>query len=320
MPDVVSAVFSHREDAERAISTLLKIGVPREAVSVIARHEGEGGEGDAGGGAADAGKGALTGLGVGAGVGALFGLAALAIPGVGPFIAAGALAQVLGLTGGAIASGAIVGGATGGLAGALSHWGLNEAEAKHYAGEVERGGTYVGVDLRRANVDRDAVVQALRRFNGRMEGVPDVDMAGSATSGERRIPLVEEVAQVQKVRREAGQVGVTKHVETETQHISEPVIRAELVTDTREIRAGEEPGTDGRVVQIKPGETLRIQVVEEELVVRKVPRVTREVVIHARPEVQQVEQDIELRRERVDVHQVGDVDVDAAEDVEVHRA
>ena len=120
--------------------------------------------------ASDAGKGALSGAAVGAGVGALFGLAALAIPGVGPFITAGALASALGTTGGAVAAGAIVGGTSGGIAGALSHWGLNEAESKYYAGEIERGGTYVGVDVANSNLTESEVRAAFDRFNGQYEG------------------------------------------------------------------------------------------------------------------------------------------------------
>ena len=93
--------------------------------------------------------------------------AAALIPGVGPFTTAGALAHLFGVTGGAMASGAIVGATSGGLAGALSHWGLNEAESKYYAGEIERGGTWVGVDLDEANTPKSKVQEAFRRYNGR---------------------------------------------------------------------------------------------------------------------------------------------------------
>lgn len=341
MRDIVSAVFSKAEDAEKAVSGLLDIGVPREAIAVVAR----GGEVKAHGGekshsAGDAGKGALAGLGIGAGVGALFGLAALAIPGVGPFIAGGALAETLGVMGGAAASGAIVGGTAGTVAGALSHWGLNEAEARHYGSEIERGGTYVGVDLHKAPVSRAIVVEAFRKYGGRVEDVeatagtidhrveppPVADVAGplaaagvmhaphpvdapqahavsgmEASERELRVPLTEEVAQVQKVRHPAGDVGVTKRLETETRHISEPVIRAEIVTESREVAAGENYRPDGRNITLQPGESVRIAVVEEELVIQKVQRVTREVVIHAQPRVELVERDVELQRERVDV-------------------
>jgi hypothetical protein len=82
----------------------------------------------------------------GAGAGLLFGLAALAIPGVGPFITAGALASALGTTGGALAAGAIVGGTSGAIAGGLSKAGYSKDEAEFYGPAVERGGVLVAVD------------------------------------------------------------------------------------------------------------------------------------------------------------------------------
>jgi hypothetical protein len=174
MANIVSAVFDDRTDAERAVSWLRSNGVSDSAMSIVGRQGDDyratgdlADDDDAADDAADAGKGALTGAGVGAGVGALFGLAAAAIPGVGPFITAGALASALGTAGGAAAAGAIVGATSGGLAGALSGWGVSENEARHYAGEVERGGTYVGVDLDQATVSRDTVIDAFRRYNGR---------------------------------------------------------------------------------------------------------------------------------------------------------
>jgi hypothetical protein len=175
MANIVSAVFPDRGDAERAVDWLRDSGCPDSAITVLARDEsytttdydkGVERKEDA----KDAGKGALAGAGVGAGVGALFGLAAAAIPGIGPFITAGALANALGITGGAAAAGAIVGGTSGGIAGALSHWGLNEADSRYYAGEVERGGTYVGVDLSQTNLTETDVRAAFDRFNGTYEG------------------------------------------------------------------------------------------------------------------------------------------------------
>jgi len=177
MSDIVSAVFSNNQDAQDAVDWLRSNGVSNDAVSILARNANndavdtgniiDDDADEAADDAADAGKGALTGVGVGAAVGALFGLAAAAIPGVGPFITAGALASALGPAAGGAAAGAIVGGTSGGLAGALSHWGLNEAESKYYAGEVERGGTYVAVDLDRTSVNRSTILDAFRRFNGR---------------------------------------------------------------------------------------------------------------------------------------------------------
>src|SRR5688500_11324673 len=116
MANIVSAVFDARTDAERAVRWLRSNGVSDSAMSIVARQGDDyrasgdmADDDDAADEGADAGKGALTGAGVGAGVGALFGLAAAAIPGVGPFITAGWLATTLGAAGGAAAAGAVVG-------------------------------------------------------------------------------------------------------------------------------------------------------------------------------------------------------------------
>jgi hypothetical protein len=175
MANIVSAVFDDRNDAERAVDWLRDNGVAETAVSIVGRHEGAytdtgyRDETDDDDTAEEVGKGTLTGVGVGAGVGAIFGLAAAAIPGIGPFITAGALANVLGAAGGAAVAGATVGAASGGLAGALASWGVSENESRYYAGEVERGGTYVGVDLDRTTISRDTVMDAFRRYGGRFQ-------------------------------------------------------------------------------------------------------------------------------------------------------
>src|SRR5947207_11774476 len=92
---------------------------------------------------------AATGAGVGAVVGGLggllLGLGALAIPGIGPIIAAGPLVAALG--------GAAAGAAVGGLIGALTKMGVPEEEAHIYAEGVRRGGTLVTVTADDANTD-----------------------------------------------------------------------------------------------------------------------------------------------------------------------
>ena len=86
-------------------------------------------------------EGATTGGTVGAGIGAalgwLAGIGTLAIPGVGPFIAAGPIMGAL--------SGAAVGGATGGIVGALVGMGIPEYEAKRYEGKVRGGNILISV-------------------------------------------------------------------------------------------------------------------------------------------------------------------------------
>jgi hypothetical protein len=140
----VTAVFDDRTQAEEAVIELRRLGVTDTDFSFIARNEEEA---VAAGASTDtAGKRAAKGAAAGAGAGVLFSLAALAIPGIGPFITAGGLASVLGTTGGALAAGAIVGGTSGALAGALSKAGYSKDEADFYGPAVERGGVLVAVD------------------------------------------------------------------------------------------------------------------------------------------------------------------------------
>jgi ActD protein len=86
-------------------------------------------------------EGATTGAGTGAVVGGalgwLVGIGALAIPGIGPFIAAGPIMAAL--------AGAGVGGAVGGLTGALVGMGIPEYEAKRYEGRISKGGLLLSV-------------------------------------------------------------------------------------------------------------------------------------------------------------------------------
>lgn len=70
--------------------------------------------------------------------GLLAGIGALAIPGVGPFIAAGPIVAAL--------SGAAIGAAIGGIAGALVGMGVPEYEAKQYEGKVKKGNVLISVD------------------------------------------------------------------------------------------------------------------------------------------------------------------------------
>jgi hypothetical protein len=86
-------------------------------------------------------EGAITGAGtggiIGGALGWIAGIGALAIPGVGPFIAAGPIMAVL--------SGAAVGAAVGGIAGGLIGLGIPELEAKRYEGKVKAGNLLISV-------------------------------------------------------------------------------------------------------------------------------------------------------------------------------
>jgi hypothetical protein len=81
--------------------------------------------------------GGVAGMGIGAALGWLAGIGSLAIPGVGPFIAAGPIMAALG--------GAAVGGATGGLVGGLIGLGIPEYEAKKYEDKIRGGNALISV-------------------------------------------------------------------------------------------------------------------------------------------------------------------------------
>jgi hypothetical protein len=81
--------------------------------------------------------GATTGALAGGGLGWLVGIGALAIPGLGPFIAAGPIVAAL--------AGAGAGGALGGFTGALIGAGIPEYEAKRYEGRIKEGGILLSV-------------------------------------------------------------------------------------------------------------------------------------------------------------------------------
>jgi hypothetical protein len=134
----VTGLFDDYTDANSAVNALESSGVPSDQISIVSnnaddRHK------DHSGAADGAGTGAGLGAVVGGAGGLLTGLGMMAIPGVGPVVAAGWLAAT---AVGAVA-GAVAGGAAGGLIGALTDSGVSEADAHVYAEGVRRGGTLV---------------------------------------------------------------------------------------------------------------------------------------------------------------------------------
>jgi len=139
MTQTITGLFDRYDDARQAVEDLEAAGVPHGDISIVGRDAD--GETDSAGEAAaeDAGTGAGIGAAVGGVGGLLAGLGMLAIPGVGPVVAAGWLAA----TAAGAAGGALIGGAAGGLVGALTHAGVREEDAHVYAEGVRRGGTLV---------------------------------------------------------------------------------------------------------------------------------------------------------------------------------
>ncbi|BBA36751.1 putative uncharacterized protein [Methylocaldum marinum] len=111
--------------------------------------------------------GGVTGMGVGAILGWLAGLGTLAIPGVGPFVAAGPIMSAL--------SGAAIGGATGGLVGALVGMGIPEYEAKRYEGKIKNGNILISVHTDDSQ-ERSKVKEIFERANAE-----DIAVTGEAS-------------------------------------------------------------------------------------------------------------------------------------------
>ena len=116
-------------------------------------------------------EGAATGAGtgglLGGGLGWLVGIGSLAIPGVGPFIAAGPIMAALG--------GAAVGAAVGGIGGALVGMGIPELEAKQYEGKVKSGNILLSVHTKDGK-ERDRAKEILKR-----DGATDIASTGEAS-------------------------------------------------------------------------------------------------------------------------------------------
>ncbi|MCP3388227.1 hypothetical protein NLM27_05470 [Bradyrhizobium sp. CCGB12] len=158
MTITISRLYDNYSDAEQAVSRLESAGVPHSDISIVANNS-DNWYGSKSGkvdrdrdGVDDRAEGAGAGAGIGAGVGGaaglLAGLGLLAIPGLGPVVAAGWLAST--------AVGAAAGAATGGIVGALTQAGVSKEDASRYAEGIRRGGTLVSAkvpDNDRARLD-----------------------------------------------------------------------------------------------------------------------------------------------------------------------
>jgi hypothetical protein len=147
----VFGLYPSVERAERAVDELVSASFASDDVSVLLADN-QGSKDFAHEKQTKAPEGTTTGAAAGGTIGGtlglLAGIGALAIPGVGPFIAAGPIMGAL--------AGIGVGGAVGGLVGALVGMGIPEYEAKRYEGRVKEGGVLLSVhcdtseDIKRA--------------------------------------------------------------------------------------------------------------------------------------------------------------------------
>ena len=141
----ITKMYNHYDHAKQAVHDLEASGVHSESISIVAKQpetiaetpQVEGSE---------AGLGAGLGLAVGGTAGLLAGLGIMAIPGVGPVVAAGWLAS--------LAAGALAGGATGGIVGSLIGAGVADDHAHVYSEGLRRGGTLLSVKVEESRADQ----------------------------------------------------------------------------------------------------------------------------------------------------------------------
>lgn len=146
----VTGLYDSYDDARTVVNDLENAGISSTNISIVGRASETGETYAAEAAAVGASVGALAG---GAG-GLLAGLGMLAIPGVGPVVAAGWLVA----TAAGAAAGAIAGGAAGGIIGSLTDAGVDENQAHVYAEGIRRGSTLVSV---RVDEAQEAIARSI---------------------------------------------------------------------------------------------------------------------------------------------------------------
>lgn len=337
MAKTVIGLYDNFEDARRAIEDLTDSGFAREDISMVAsdargeykNQMDEGEDSVAGGAATGAGIGAVLG-GLG---GLLVGLGALAIPGIGPVIAAGPLVSAL--------AGAGIGAAAGGLIGALVDLGIPEQEAGYYAEGVRRGGTLVTlktsdelankaadimnrhnpVDVERRSsywrehegwtgYDREAepytpenVDLDQQRYSAWEQRDLETEHTGMTDMPERRsedhdtMEVIEEEMEVGKRSEISDRVRIHSHV---TEHPVEETVNLRKESIDVERRPVDRPATDKDLDSFQD-ETFEVTATSEEPVVEKRARVVEEIEVHKNVEEEQHTVSDTVRRKDVEI-------------------
>jgi hypothetical protein len=170
---VVVGIFRNYEQAQASVRDLIANDFSSEAISVVARGPSaresesvpETAAGDVGS------SGTAIGVGTGALLGGALGAMGLAIPGIGPILAAGPVAAAL--------AGASIGAAAGGVIGVLVDLGVPGEHAQLYADAIRRGDTLVTVTVDDASADRAVALMQGRQavdVEARQEDQPRVTL------------------------------------------------------------------------------------------------------------------------------------------------
>ncbi|MBE9064557.1 YsnF/AvaK domain-containing protein [cf. Phormidesmis sp. LEGE 11477] len=291
-------VFKTRAEAERVIHDMDEAGLNMERVSVVARDADEvsgietGVKEEEVGNHADDGAatGAITGGAIGGVGGLLVGLGALAIPGIGPILLAGAEATAIATT---LAGGAI-GAAAGGLVGALIGLGIPEERARVYNDRVASGEYLVMVNS--VATDIASAEAIMKRHN--VEEFEIYGSTGSALDNADNLKLYEERLKVNKDRVRTGQVSVGKRVISDTAEVAVPVEKERVVIErTTPTATTATPTADA----FQSGEVARVEVYEESADIRKEAVVAEEVNVRKETTQETVTAEETLRREELDV-------------------
>lgn len=312
-----AGLFYSRDEAEAAVRALRDAGYDMDRVSVIARDadkidghdttEEVGNKADEG-----AATGAVTGGALGGIGGLLVGLGALAIPGIGPILLAGAEATAIATT----LAGAGIGAAAGGLIGALIGLGIPEEKAKVYNDRVKGGSFLVIVNGTAAEIARAETIMnshGVEEFGiydvpgARPTAVTEVDediRTRTDITDDDKIRLYEERLMVNKQRTKAGEVGIGKRVETETASVAVPVEKERIVIErtdaTGEVVA---PGT----ANFAGGKVAEVELYEETASIDKQAFVREEVSVRKEVEQETVQASETIRREELEIDADGDV-------------
>jgi uncharacterized protein (TIGR02271 family) len=197
----ISRLYKDYDTGARVVTELERSGIPHDDISIIANKEGGGFDRDGSkrvdrdaDGTDDRAEGAAAGAGIGATLGGaaglLAGLGMLAIPGIGPVVAAGWLASTAAM--------AVAGGATGGLIGALTQSGIGEDEAHAYAEGVRQGGTLVTA---RVDESRVAAAEAIMdRYNPTDAKNPGARSGATGWTGDRIVAVFENTDRARAAR------------------------------------------------------------------------------------------------------------------------
>jgi hypothetical protein len=160
---VVSAVFDSNDEAQQAVEALRQMGASDSDLSIIAQSKGTMTTREGGGEITDEEHtNILRGILGGGALGAGLGVAALAIPGVGPLAALGAIAATA--VPEAVAIGTVAGAAAGTFNEALKKHGVSDEDASYYGSQLKNGGVLVTVNT--GNIDRDDAQEVLYRNGG----------------------------------------------------------------------------------------------------------------------------------------------------------